>query len=197
MLKAIQNRQLAASTSIGKRKFVMEILKTLPRHDVPAQANAWAANPTLQITGLVAEPQRITPADLATLARTSFTDDFYCDGKWTVPDQRWSGCRLLDVLALAGPLIAAKYISVGAGDYVIPISWEDAQQALLADMLNDEPLTVEHGAPWRLALFGGRCFTSVKWVDRLELTAAPATNTGLDIVRERNRALLAEKRAKR
>ena len=175
----------------------MEILKELPRHAVPALANAWVANPVLQISGLVAAPQQLTAADLAGLPRTGFMDDFLCDGKWSVPNQRWSGYRLLDVLALASPLAAAKYISVGAGDYVIPIPWAEAEQALLADVLNDEPLTLEHGAPWRLVLFGGRCFTSVKWVDRLELTAAPATNTGLDIVRERNRALLAEKRAKR
>ena len=179
----------------------MEILKELPRHDMPALANEWVAHPILHITGLVATPQQLTAADLATLPRVGFTDDFLCDGKWTVPNQQWRGYRLLDVLALADSLVmakvAGKYISVGAGDYVIPISWEDAEHALLADMLNDEPLTLEHGAPWRLVLLGGRCFTSVKWVDRLELTAEPATNTGLGIVRERNRALLSEKRAKR
>lgn len=179
----------------------MEILKELPRHDVPAQANAWAANPTLRIVGLVAEPQTFTAADLAanlvTLSRTNFTDDFLCDGKWTVPDQQWSGFRLLDILQLAGLLSSAKYIRVGSGDYVVPIALEDAKDALLADTLNGKPLTVEHGAPWRLALFGGRCFTSVKWVDRLEVTDEPGENTSLQIVRERNQALLAEKRAQK
>jgi len=176
----------------------MEKLKELPLHEVPAQATAWAANPTLRIEGLVAEPQTLTAADLAadraTLSRADFTDDFLCDGKWTVPDQQWSGFRLLDILKLAGPLLTARYIRVGSGDYVVPISLRDAEDALLADTLNGEPLTLEHGAPWRLALFGGRCFTSVKWVDRLELTDEPGENTSLQIVRERNQALLAQKR---
>ncbi|MBX3013769.1 MAG: molybdopterin-dependent oxidoreductase [Caldilineaceae bacterium] len=177
----------------------MEQLKELPRHDIPAQVQTWSINPTLQIVGLVAEPQTLTPHDLTTtraaLDRSDFTDDFLCDGKWTVPDQQWSGFRLLDVINLAEPLPTAKYIRVGSGDYVVPISLEDAENALLADTLNGQALTVEHGAPWRLALFGGRCFTSVKWVDRLELTAEPGENTSLQIVRERNQALLAQKRA--
>ncbi|MEZ4737539.1 MAG: molybdopterin-dependent oxidoreductase [Caldilineaceae bacterium] len=176
----------------------MEVLKTLPRHEVPAQAIAWTANPTLRIVGLVAQPQILTASDLAAdhlaLPRTSFTEDFLCDGKWTVPDQQWSGYRLLDLLHLAGPLPAAQYVRVGSGDYVVPLSLADAANALLADQLNGQPLTVEHGAPWRLALFGGRCFTSVKWVDRLELVAEPGENTSLKIVRERNQALLAQKR---
>lgn len=179
----------------------METLKELPYHDIPAQVNEWVTKPTLRIVGLVAKPQTLTAADLldarATFSRTSFTQDFLCDGKWTVPDQAWSGYRLLDVLALAKPLPAAKYIRVGSGDYIVPISLEEAEYALLADMLNGKPLTVEHGAPWRLALFGGRCFTSVKWVDRLELTADPGENTSLQIMRERNQALLAQKRAQK
>ena len=179
----------------------MERLRELPHHDIPAVAITWAANPTLQITGLVARPQLLTATDLAaawaTMPRTGFTEDFLCDGKWTVPDQQWSGYRLLDVIQLAHPLPGATYIRVGSGDYVVPISLTDAANALLADQLNGQPLTLEHGAPWRLALFGGRCFTSVKWVDRLELTADAGENTGVKIVRERNQALLAQKRAQK
>lgn len=175
----------------------MEILKELPRHDVPAQAIEWALNPTLRITGLVAKPQLLTAADLFALPRLSFTADFLCDGKWTVPDQEWSGYRLLDVLKRARPLSSARYIRVGSGDYIVPISLADAENALLSDTLNGQLLTVEHGAPWRLALFGGRCFTSVKWVDRLELTEEPGKNTSLKIVRERNQALLAQKRTQK
>lgn len=176
----------------------METLKELPFHDIPAQVSEWLTKPTLRIVGLVAKPQILSVADLlaarATFARASFTQDFLCDGKWTVPNQEWSGYRLLDVLALAKPLPTAKYIRVGAGDYIVPIAWEEAEHALLADTLNGQPLTVQHGAPWRLALFGGRCFTSVKWVDQLELTAQAGDNTSLKIVRDRNQALLAQKR---
>lgn len=179
----------------------METLKELPFHEIPAQVTEWINKPTLRIVGLVAKPQILSAADLlaarATFSRTSFTQDFLCDGKWTVPDQQWSGYRLLDVLALAKPLPTAKYIRVGSGDYVVPIALAEAEHALLADTLNGQPLTAAHGAPWRLALFGGRCFTSVKWVEQLELTAEPGENTGVAIVRERNQALLAQNRAQK
>jgi DMSO/TMAO reductase YedYZ molybdopterin-dependent catalytic subunit len=91
----------------------------------------------------------------------------------------------MDVLALAKPLPTAHYVRVHAGNYVVPLSLAEAEHALLADTLNDQPLAVEHGAPWRLALAGGACFTSVKWVDRLELCAEPGENVGQRVAQRR------------
>lgn len=168
----------------------MTIHPQLPTHPVPRQASQLAANPQLRIDGLVTEPCTIVPTDLAPLARASFTEDFHCEEDWTVPQQRWRGSRLLDVLSLAEPLPAAKYVRVHAGNYVVPLSLMEAEQALLADTLNDQPLAVEHGAPWRLALAGGVCFTSVKWVDRLELTDEPGANVGERVATARRRIRL-------
>jgi len=61
---------------------------------------------------------------------------------------------------------------VGAGSYVMPLALADARAAVLANELDDKPLSLEHGAPWRLVVPGGACYTSVKWVDRLELAAS-------------------------
>lgn len=157
----------------------------LPRHPVPRQASQLAANPQLYIAGLVAKSGIITPADLAHLRRESFTEDFYCEQHWTTPQQKWSGPRLLDVLALAEVLPAARFVRVHAGNYVVPIALEEAKQALLAEALNDQPLRLEQGAPWRLALSGGACFTSVKWVDQLELTPEAGENVGQRVAQRR------------
>jgi sulfite oxidase len=62
---------------------------------------------------------------------------------------------------------------------------DEAGAALLCDGLDDQPLPLEHGAPWRLVIPGGVCFTSVKWVERLELTAEPGPNDGQRIARAR------------
>jgi DMSO/TMAO reductase YedYZ molybdopterin-dependent catalytic subunit len=80
--------------------------------------------------------------------------------------------RLADVVALAGPLPAARYVRVHAGEYIVSVPLDGAGAALLCDELNGRPLPPAHGAPWRLLVPGGACFTSVKWVDRLELAAA-------------------------
>jgi DMSO/TMAO reductase YedYZ molybdopterin-dependent catalytic subunit len=141
----------------------------------------------LRVTGLVSRACGFTVADLAHLPRASFTETFSCDDQWATQSQSWRGPRLLDVLALAGLLPAAKYVRVGAGDYVVPVLLAEADGALLADTLNDQPLPPEHGAPWRLALPGKQCFTSVKWVDRLEVTAERGANVGARLTSERLR----------
>jgi len=163
----------------------MEVRDSLPVHDVPASAEQLAAKPLLRITGLVADPKELSLADLAPLPRSTFTEDFRCEDNWSVPKQKWSGIRLADVLALARALPQARYVRVGSGDYVAPISLSDARAALLCDSLNDQPLTVRNGAPWRLSSPGAACFASVKWVDRLELTAEPGANDAERITRER------------
>jgi DMSO/TMAO reductase YedYZ molybdopterin-dependent catalytic subunit len=169
----------------------MTIHQQMPTHPVPRQASRLAASPQLRIDGLVAEPSTFAPADLAHLARKSFCEDFHCEQNWTVPQQKWSGVRLIDVLDLVEPLPNAKYVRIHAGNYVVPLSLAEAEQALLADSLNDQPLTVEQGAPWRLALAGAACYTSVKWVDRLELALEPGANVGQQAAEARRRIHLA------
>ncbi len=163
----------------------MESYPTLPVHPTPATAQAAASNPTLRIVGLVAQPCSLTPADLAALPRVDLAEPFRCEEGWVVPSLRWRGPRLADVLALAAPLPAARYVRVCSGDYAVPVPLDEIGDALLCDGLNDEPLALEHGAPWRLVIPGGVCFTSVKWVDRLELAAEPGARSGEQIARAR------------
>lgn len=143
---------------------------------------------TLRVAGLVSRPGLFQVTDLAALPRASFTETFSCDQEWQAKSQTWTGPRLLDVLALAGLLPAGQYVRVGAGDYVVPVLLTDAAGALLADTLNGETLTAAHGAPWRLALPGKQCFTSVKWVDQLEVTAERGDNVGARLTSMRLRA---------
>jgi DMSO/TMAO reductase YedYZ molybdopterin-dependent catalytic subunit len=139
----------------------------------------------LQVIGLVQRKLALRTADLAHLPRTRLADDFVCEEGWSVGDLDWEGVRLSDVLALAGPLPAARYVRVGAGGYVVPLTLDQAALALLCDRLHGQPLPLAHGAPWRLLLPGASCFTSVKWVDRLELSAEPGENSGLTLARAR------------
>jgi len=110
---------------------------------------------------------------------------FTCEEGWTVPAVRWRGIRLADVVALARPLPSARYVRVHAGNYVILVSLNDARAALLCDEMNSRPLSTAHGAPWRLLVPGGACFTSVKWVDRLEVTSEPGESEGERVARAR------------
>ncbi|HEX8967168.1 MAG TPA: molybdopterin-dependent oxidoreductase, partial [Chloroflexota bacterium] len=87
--------------------------------------------------------------------------------------------------ALAQPLEQARFVSVCSGGYSVSVPLGDAARVVLCDTLDDTPLSVEHGGPWRMVMPGRQCFTSVKWVERLEVTASPAPDTGEVIARER------------
>ena len=140
---------------------------------------------TLRIDGLVRRAMHVCAADLDALLRIEHVEAFACEEGWIVPAVRWRGMRLTDVVALAGPLPSSRFIRVHAGDYVVPISISAAASALLCGELNGQPLSPAHGAPWRLLIPGAACFTSVKWVDRLEVTAAPGENVGEHLARAR------------
>jgi DMSO/TMAO reductase YedYZ molybdopterin-dependent catalytic subunit len=165
----------------------MEIRRTLPEQPVPESARAQSAAPRLVIDGLVERPQTLAPEQLAGLARGNFTESFKCEEGWEVPGLTWEGVKLAEVLRLAGALPEARYVRVGSGEYVVPIALQDAADALLCDRLNGEPLPEKNGAPWRLSVPGGVCFSSVKWVDRLTLAVEPGENTGQRIARSRKK----------
>jgi DMSO/TMAO reductase YedYZ molybdopterin-dependent catalytic subunit len=74
---------------------------------------------------------------------------------------------------------------VRAGNYWTALPLDQIDDALLCDRLNGEPLSRAHGAPWRLVVSGGACFTSVKWVSALELVAEPGEATAEAIARGR------------
>ncbi|MBV9120553.1 MAG: molybdopterin-dependent oxidoreductase [Chloroflexi bacterium] len=157
----------------------------LPVHRVPAAARRRAAEPRLELAGLFETPGSLTSEQLQTLPLLDATAAFECEEGWSVPDLRWRGYRLVDVLRLGKPLADARWARIVAGPYAVPLPLDDLQRALLATELDGLPLPVEHGGPWRLVVPGGACFTSVKWVERVELSGEPGESTRETIARER------------
>jgi DMSO/TMAO reductase YedYZ molybdopterin-dependent catalytic subunit len=146
------------------------IRNRLPVHAVPTEIAQSDLRDSLAIEGHVRCPGQLTENELRELPRARLEQPFACDEGWVVPSLCWAGVWLNDVLALARPLPGATGVRVCAGSYSMPLSIGEASSALLANELDDLPLTVEHGAPWRLLVPGAACYTSVKWVDRLEVT---------------------------
>ncbi len=142
----------------------------------------------LRVEGLVGQTLQLTPADLARLPQQEVTDDFACAEGWTVAKLRWRGVALNAVLALAEPTPKAKWVQASAGEFSVPIPLQDARRALLATHLGKDLLPLEHGGPIRLLLPGGDCFTSIKWLDRLELRAEAGVNSGKAIALGRLRS---------
>ena len=150
--------------------------------------------PGLSVEGLVKRPQHYTAAGLAALthltdADAAITDDFRCVEGWTAPGQHWEGVPLRRLLDAAGPLPAARYAAISAADYTVAIPLgDDADNTLLATRLNGAPLPEQHGGPCRLVRRGQDCYASIKWVDRIRLTAELPGDTAYRIAMARNRS---------
>jgi DMSO/TMAO reductase YedYZ molybdopterin-dependent catalytic subunit len=164
----------------------MERRDALPVHPQPDdQQHPDGGNGAFRLSGLIAQPGTFSAADLSMLPRTRLAEPFVCEEGWSVDGLVWEGIPLREIVARSGPLPEARYLRIYAGDYWLALSLSELEGALLCDRLNDAPLTPEHGAPWRLVLSGGACFTSVKWVDHLELAAEPGDATAERIARRR------------
>lgn len=164
----------------------MDIRDALPVHP-PASDQLRESDETgaLRLGGLAERPHMLSAAELGALPRERLTERFACEEGWSVDGLAWEGIPLREIVARGKPLPEARYLRVYAGNYWIALPLADLDDALLCDRLNDAPLSREHGAPWRLVVSGGACFTSVKWVSALELAAEPGEATAERIARGR------------
>jgi len=156
----------------------LKVLSALPVHPTDRDE---ARPHVLRVDGLVEQMIALTPGDLDVLPQSDFADNFSCLEGWTVPDVKWRGVALEHVLALAAPRPDAQWLQASAGEFSVPIKMQEARRAILATHIGDDPLPREHGGPVRLVVPGGDCFTSIKWLDHLELRAEPGVSTGESI----------------
>lgn len=107
-------------------------------------------------------------------------------GKNAVSTARWTGARLHEVLARAGADSAARNVVFEGADHGPYGHYKDicfgrslafahaadpAAEILLAYEMNGSPLRPEHGAPFRLIVPHWYGMASVKWLERIEVTA--------------------------
>lgn len=163
----------------------MEVRRALPDHPVPESVRSRGNSVALVVDGLVERPAVLLPEDLDGLARIELVETFTCEEGWQVPDLTWRGVPLRDVLAFASPRPAAAWVRVSAGTFTVPLTLAEAKPAIVAEELNGQRLNASHGGPWRLVVPGAACFTSVKWVDHLELASEPGERSGEALARSR------------
>jgi DMSO/TMAO reductase YedYZ molybdopterin-dependent catalytic subunit len=89
---------------------------------------------------------------------------------------RWTGVRLDELLARAGPTATAEQVlsrSVDGFTAGFPLEAAlDGRDAIVAVAMNGEPLPVRHGFPARLVVPGLFGYVSAtKWLEEIELTA--------------------------
>ena len=159
----------------------MRTLASLPVFENQTKPGFDPATWRLGVEGAVGRPLALSYRDLFRFPRIGVESDFRCHEGWVVPGVKWEGLRIPPLLARARTLPRARFLTVHAGSYTVVLSLAEARHpgVLLATHMNGQPLAPEHGAPLRLVVPAAwDCFSSVKWVQRIELTERRAKATG-------------------
>lgn len=124
--------------------------------------------------------------ELDNLSRVEQTSDFHCVTTWSKLGLNWSGWRFSDVYAqLIEPKLTepVNFVVMKAQDgFLTSLPLEDLlrENVLLADRLNGEPLSIEHGAPVRIVTPDHYGYKNPKHVDRILFhKKAHATKKGI------------------
>lgn len=130
----------------------------------------------LSVDGLVNMPLTISYDQLLKLKSEEQVSNFHCVEGWSVDNVRWRGIRLKMLLDMAGVMPEAGFLTFhsASGIYFDSLSIKEALEpdVMLAYMLDDELLPDEQGRPLRLVMPRMFGYKSVKWVNRITLTAA-------------------------
>ena len=134
---------------------------------------------TLEVGGMVEQPQQFTLAQLRSLpSRTQITRHDCVEG-WSAIGQ-WTGVPLHEVLARVRPLPQARYVVFHCADpmeedgtkpYYESVDMEDAYhpQTILAYALNGKTLPIANGAPIRVRIERQLGYKMAKYIMRIEL----------------------------
>jgi DMSO/TMAO reductase YedYZ molybdopterin-dependent catalytic subunit len=155
---------------------------------------------SLAVSGDVLESRELHEP-LAGLTRVERTTDFHCVTTWTRRNLRWSGVRFADFYhSQVEPLVRRPaqpnlVVLRGQDGYrtTLPLADLLAEDVLLADRLEGEPLSIEHGAPLRLIAPSHYGYKSVKHLSRLEIwQGAPGVRPAAFAFMDHPRARVAE-----
>jgi DMSO/TMAO reductase YedYZ molybdopterin-dependent catalytic subunit len=131
----------------------------------------------LEISGPLAQPVVLTAMEFAKLQRVTLAADFHCAAGWSYRALRWSGFRFLDVWNTfirpnsdSGNELGLAILR-GQDGYrtALPLADLIAPDVLIVDRLDDQPLSVEHGAPIRLIAPAHYGYKSAKHLVGIEL----------------------------
>ncbi len=175
----------------------------MPRFGVnpTAPPPAVAEVPALIIKGDVAHESVIALEHLSQLDRVEIEADFHCVTTWTVTNLRWSGWLLRDVwehlvVPRAQPSAAATHLKAVGGDrYTSALGLDDAlaDDVLIADRLEGQPLDLIHGAPIRLVAPAHYGYKNVKHLVALSVHTEPPRASGGNIQHPRARVRFEER----
>ena len=126
----------------------------------------------LRVFGEVESELRLSWDELTALPASENVQDIHCVTRWSRFDTQFKGVHWRELAALVNPKQTANFaIAHAEQGYTanVPISFLEADNALLAYEADGEPLGLEHGWPLRLVIPGKYFWKSAKWLRGIEL----------------------------
>ncbi|MFI6868348.1 molybdopterin-dependent oxidoreductase [Nocardia sp. NPDC050406] len=135
------------------------------------------AEPVIEIGGAVVETATVSADDLAKMPRREVAADFHCVAGWSATGLRWEGVSFAPfyrerIAPLIEPGATITHIVFeGLDGFRAVAVLEDAlaDDVLIADRLDGQPLNGDHGAPLRLVSPRQYGFMNTKHLCRIEL----------------------------
>jgi DMSO/TMAO reductase YedYZ molybdopterin-dependent catalytic subunit len=151
---------------------------TFPRFGLPRYAFRYPSDVDrveIAVGGDVEEKVSFSEA-LHELPRLDQVSDFHCVTTWSRRALTWGGFRFVDfyeslVVPKARPATETTFVVLKSQDgYRTSLPLEDllADDVMLADTLDGEPLSIAHGAPLRLVAPAHYAYKSPKHINRIE-----------------------------
>jgi DMSO/TMAO reductase YedYZ molybdopterin-dependent catalytic subunit len=131
---------------------------------------------SLRIFGLVERELTFSLQEFQALPRVRVFADLHCVTRWSRLGNVWEGVSTRALLARAGVKPAARFVVCHAYDNEwttnLPLEHFLAEDALLADTHDGQPITAEHGGPVRGMVPQLYAWKGAKWIRAIELVAA-------------------------
>lgn len=131
---------------------------------------------TFFVRGLVDRELVLDWDTYRSLPRVKVFADFHCVTRWSRLGNVWEGVPVREILSRVGVQSRAKYVLIHGHDggftTNLPLLELLAEDVLLCDMHDGEPLTADHGGPVRLIVPRLYAWKSVKWLSGMEFLAA-------------------------
>jgi DMSO/TMAO reductase YedYZ molybdopterin-dependent catalytic subunit len=123
----------------------------------------------------VERPISLTRREFADLPRVTVFADFHCVTRWSRLGNYWQGVSTRELLSRAGPRPEARVVLLHGYDNGwttnLPLADFLAEDALIADLHDGEPISPDHGGPVRAIVPRLYAWKSAKWLRGIELTA--------------------------
>jgi DMSO/TMAO reductase YedYZ molybdopterin-dependent catalytic subunit len=128
---------------------------------------------SLRVFGLVERELTFSLTEFQALPRVRVLGDLHCVTRWSRLGNLWEGVSARELLSRSGVKPAARFIVCHAYDQGwttdLPLEYFLAEDSLLADRHDGQPLTPEHGGPVRGVVPQLYAWKSAKWIRGIEL----------------------------